>query len=113
MNLNTRIDFIFEKNITDEDGFKTFIEDTEDTGEVVYSCWANRKVLSASKEFLASGTNNYKEIVSFGIRYCPFVVGLDTLCYKIQHNKKNYNIIQIDDTSREFIYIKGENINGQ
>ena len=42
MDLNTRIDFIIEKNITDEDGFDI------STKEVVYSCWANRKVLSAS-----------------------------------------------------------------
>ena len=46
MDLNTRIDFIIEKNITDENGFDI------STKEVVYSCWANRKVLSASKEFL-------------------------------------------------------------
>lgn len=107
MDFNTRIDFIIEKNITDEDGFNTF------TKEVVYSCWANRKIISASKEFLASGTNNYKEIVSFAVRYCPSVVGLDTLCYKIKHKKKTYNIIQIDDTLKDFIYFKGENINGE
>lgn len=107
MNLNTRIDFIVEKNITDEEGFNTTLEET------VYSCWANRKVLSASKEFLASGTDNYKEIVSLGVRYCPFTSELDSLNYKIKHKGKTYNIVQIDDTSKDFIYIKGENVNGK
>lgn len=107
MDLNTRIDFIIEKNIVDEDGFDTSIE------ELVYSCWANRKVLSASKEFLSSGTDNYKEIVGFGVRYCPFTDEVDSLSYKIKHKGKTYNIVQVDDTSKDFIYFKGENINGK
>lgn len=107
MDLNTRIDFIIEKNITDEEGFNKSSE------EIVYSCWANRKVLSASKEFLASGTDNYKEIVSFGVRYCPFTSELDSLNYKIKHKGKTYNIVQVDDTSKDFIYLKGENVNGK
>ena len=107
MDLNTRIDFIIEKNIADEDGFDI------STKEVVYSCWANRKVLSASKEFLSSGTDNYKEVVSFGVRYCPFTSELDSLSYKIKHKGKTYNIIQVDDTSKDFIYLKGECVNGQ
>lgn len=107
MDLNTRIDFIIEKNITDEEGFNTSSE------EIVYSCWANRKVLSASKEFLASKTDNYKEIISFGVRCCPFTSELDSLNYKIKHKGKTYNIVQIDDTSKNFIYLKGENVNGK
>ena len=107
MDLNTRIDFIVEKNITDDSGFNTIVSN------VVYSCWANRKVLSASKEFLSSGTDNYKEVVSFGVRYCPFTSELDSLSYKIKHKGKTYNIIQVDDTSKDFIYFKGENVNGQ
>ena len=108
MDLNTRIDFIVEKHITDDEGFDVSTEEV-----VYYSCWANRKVLSASKEFLASGTDNYKEIVSFGVRYCPFTSELDSLNYKIKHKGKTYNIVQIDDTSKDFIYLKGENVNGK
>lgn len=106
MDLNTRIEFIIEENITDDNGFNTIVSN------VVYSCWANRKVLSSSKEFLASGTDNYKEIVSYAVRYCPFTADLNSLTYKIRHKNKTYNIVQVEDTSKDFIYLKGECVNG-
>lgn len=102
MDLNTRICFITEKLIEDEYGFinKQIVED--------YSCWSNRKVVSTSKEFMAGYTGVYKELVSFKVRNCKFIKEIDTHIYKIAWNEKTYNIIAIDDSLSDFIYIKGE-----
>ena len=102
MDLNTRISFITEKIVKDDDGFisKEIVEE--------YSCWSNRKVLSTSKEFMAGYTGVYKELISFKIRNCNFIKEINTHTYKIKWNKKVYNIIAIDDSLIDFVYIKGE-----
>ena len=104
MDLNTRISFVTEKVIKDDEGFinKEIVEE--------YNCWSNKKVLSTSKEFLSGYTGVYKELVSFKVRNCKFIKEINTHRYKVKCNEKVYNIIAIDDSLTDFIYIKGERI---
>lgn len=106
MDLNTRIEFVTEENIVDDEGFCTPALVSE------YTCWANRKVLSGTKEFLVNSTTNSKIICSFGVRCCNFIKGVDSLSYKIKHKGNIYNIVQVDDSYKDYIYFKGECING-
>ena len=104
MDLNTRISFITEKVIKDDDGFihKEIVEE--------YTCWSNRKVLSTSKEFMAGYTGIYKELTSFKVRNCKFIKEINTHQYKVKWKEKTYNIVAIDDSLTDFIYRNGERI---
>ena len=59
--MNERVEFIAYTQIEDEDGI------LEDTEEVVYSCWANKKSMT-NDEFVNSYATFNKYLISFRVR---------------------------------------------
>ena len=103
--MKDRIQFVSEQSGFDNMGFPV-------NGEVVaYECWANKKVLSSTKEFLSSGTNNSLVVLSFKVRNCIFIRNVNSLSYQIKYKGELYNIIQVDDTDVAYVYFKCEKVN--
>ncbi len=79
-----------------------------------YSCWTNKKVLSASNESFKNYETISEEIVSFCVRRCKKIKELngDTKSFVIEFEGREYNIIAIDDsyTDTDFVYIKCKRI---
>ena len=103
--MRDRIQFISEENGFDDMGFPVKNE------VVAYECWANRKVLSSTKEFLSSGSNNSLVVLSFKVRNCLFIRNVNSLSYQIKYKDELYNIIQVDDTDVAYVYFKCEKVN--
>lgn len=81
--------------------------------EKYYSCWTNKKVLSASGEDFKNYETISSEYVSFCVRRCKKIKELeDTKTFVITFEGKDYNILAIDDsyTDTEFVYIKCKRI---
>ena len=103
--MRDRIQFISEQNSFDDMGFPVKSE------VVAYECWANKKVLSSTKEFLSSNTNNSLVVLSFKVRNCLFIRNVNSLSYQIKYKDELYNIIQVDDSSLNFVFFKCEKVN--
>ena len=103
--MRDRIQFISEQNSFDDNGFPIKSE------VVAYECWANKKVLSSTKEFLSSGTNNALVVLSFKVRNCIFIRNVNSLSYQIKYKGELYNIVQVDDTDVAYVYFKCEKVN--
>ena len=103
--MRDRIQFISEENGFDDMGFPVKNE------VVAYECWANRKVLSSTKEFLSSNTNNSLVVLSFKVRNCIFIRNVNSLSYQIKYKGELYNIVQVDDTNVAYVYFKCEKVN--
>ena len=103
--MRDRIQFVSEQNSFDDNGFPVKSE------VVAYECWANRKVLSSTKEFLSGGTNNSLVVLSFKVRNCIFIRNVNSLSYKIRYKGELFNIIQVDDTDVVYGYFKCEKVN--
>ena len=103
--MKDRIQFVSEQNSFDDMGFPTSSE------IVAYECWANKKVLSSTKEFLSSGSNNSLVVLSFKVRNCIFIRNVNSLSYQIKYKGELYNIIQVDDTDVAYVYFKCEKVN--
>ena len=103
--MRDRIQFISEQNGFDDMGFPVKSE------VVAYECWANKKVLSSTKEFLSSGTNNSLVVLSFKVRNCIFIRNVNSLSYQIRYKGELYNIVQIDDSNVAYVYFKCEKVN--
>ena len=103
--MRDRIQFVSEQNSFDDMGFPMKSE------VVAYECWANRKVLSSTKEFLSSGTNNSQVVLSFKVRNCIFIRNVNSLSYQIRYKGELYNIVQVDDTDVAYVYFKCEKVN--
>ena len=103
--MRDRIQFISEQNIFDDNGFPVKSE------VVAYECWANKKVLSSTKEFLSSNTNNSLVVLSFKVRNCIFIRNVNSLSYQIRYKGGLYNIVQVDDTDVAYVYFKCEKVN--
>lgn len=103
--MRDRIQFISEQNSFDDMGFPVKSE------VVAYECWANKKVLSSTKEFLSSNTNNSLVVLSFKVRNCLFIRNVNSLSYQIKYKDELYNIIQVDDTDVAYVYFKCEKVN--
>lgn len=103
--MRDRIQFVSEENSFDDMGFPVKNE------VVAYECWANRKVLSSTKEFLSSNTNNSLVVLSFKVRNCFFIRNVNSLSYQIKYKNELYNIIQVDDTDIAYVYFKCEKVN--
>ena len=100
-----KIQFIVSSTEYDESGFPVELEN------VAYSCFANRKVLSSTKEFLMNNTTNQKVVVSFKVRNCKFIREVNSLSYQIKYKSELYNIIQVDNSSLNFVFLKCEKVN--
>ena len=103
--MRDRIQFVSEQNSFDDMGFPVKSE------IVAYECWANKKVLSSTKEFLSSGTNNSLVVLSFKVRNCIFIRNVNSLSYQIKYKGELYNIVQVDDTNIAYVYFKCEKVN--
>ena len=103
--MRDRIQFVSEQNSFDDMGFPMKSE------VVAYECWANKKVLSSTKEFLSSGTNNSLVVLSFKVRNCIFIRNVNSLSYQIKYKGELYNIVQIDDSNVAYVYFKCEKVN--
>lgn len=103
--MRDRIQFVSEQNSFDDMGFPMKSE------VVAYECWANKKVLSSTKEFLSSGTNNALVVLSFKVRNCIFIRNVNSLSYQIKYKGELYNIVQVDDTNIAYVYFKCEKVN--
>ena len=103
--MRDRIQFVSEQNSFDDNGFPITSE------FVAYECWANRKVLSSTKEFLSSGSNNALVVLSFKVRNCIFIRNVNSLSYKIRYKGELYNIVQVDNTDIAYVYFKFEKVN--
>ena len=103
--MRDRIQFISEQNGFDDMGFPVKSE------VVAYECWANKKVLSSTKEFLSSNTNNSLVVLSFKVRNCIFIRNVNSLSYQIRYKGELYNIVQVDDTDVAYVYFKCEKVN--
>ena len=103
--MRDRIQFVSEQNSFDDMGFPMKSE------VVAYECWANKKVLSSTKEFLSSGTNNALVVLSFKVRNCIFIRNVNSLSYQIKYKGELYNIVQIDDSNVAYVYFKCEKVN--
>ena len=103
--MKDRIQFVSEQNGFDDNGFPI----TSET--VAYECWANKKVLSSTKEFLSSGSNNSLVVLSFKVRNCIFIRNVNSLSYQIKYKGELYNIVQVDDTNVAYVYFKCEKVN--
>ena len=103
--MRDRIQFITEQNSFDDMGFPVKSE------TVAYECWANKRVLSSTKEFLSSNTNNSLVVLSFKVRNCIFIRNVNSLSYQIKYKDELYNIIQVDDTDVAYVYFKCEKVN--
>ena len=103
--MRDRIQFVSEQNSFDDMGFPMKSE------VVAYECWANKKVLSSTKEFLSSGSNNSLVVLSFKVRNCIFIRNVNSLSYQIKYKGELYNIVQIDDSNVAYVYFKCEKVN--
>ena len=103
--MRDRIQFVSEQNSFDDMGFPMKSE------VVAYECWANKKVLSSTKEFLSSGTNNALVVLSFKVRNCIFIRNVNSLSYQIRYKGELYNIVQVDDSNVAYVYFKWEKVN--
>lgn len=103
--MKDRIQFISEQNSFDDMGFPVKSE------VVAYECWANKRVLSSTKEFLSSNTNNSLVVLSFKVRNCIFIRNVNSLSYQIRYKGELYNIVQVDDTDIAYVYFKCEKVN--
>ena len=103
--MRDRIQFVSEQNSFDDMGFPVKSE------VVAYECWANKKVLSSTKEFLSSNTNNSLVVLSFKVRNCIFIRNVNSLSYQIRYKGELYNIVQVDDTDVAYVYFKCEKVN--
>lgn len=87
---------------------------TNTTKEKYYSCWTNKKVLSASGEDFKNYETISSEYVSFCVRRCKKIKELDgdTKSFIVTFEGKDYNILAIDDsyTDTEFVYVKCKRI---
>lgn len=102
--LREKIEFISEEPQFDLKGFK--LSDYT----MKYTCRANKKVLSSTKEFLLAHTTQYREMLSFKVRSCQFIRSLDTKGYQIRYQNKIYNIKSIDDSDSMYVMIKVESV---
>ena len=106
--LNKRLTIYKVTTAKDYHGFVTT------TKEKYYSCWTNKKVLSASGESFKNYETISEEYISFCVRKCNKIKELngDTKSFIITFEGKDYNILAIDDsyTDTEFIYIKCKRI---
>ena len=103
--MKDRIQFVSEQNAFDDMGFPIKSE------VVAYECWANKKVLSSTKEFLSSGSNNSLVVLSFKVRNCIFIRNVNSLSYQIKYKGDIFNIVQVDDTNVAYVYFKCEKVN--
>ena len=103
--MRDRIQFVSEQNSFDDNGFPVKNE------VVAYECWANKRVLSSTKEFLSSGTNNSLVVLSFKVRNCIFIRNVNSLSYQIKYKDELYNIVQVDDTNIAYVYFKCKKVN--
>ncbi|MTP79646.1 hypothetical protein GMB70_13400 [Turicibacter sanguinis] len=100
--LKEKIEFILDEPQFDPKGFKT------SDYTVKYTCRANKKVLSSTKEFLLAHTTQYREVLSFKVRSCKFIQSLDTKRYQVRYLSKLYNIKAIDDSDSMYVMLKVE-----
>lgn len=103
--MNDRVEFIAYTQTEDEDGI------LEDTEEVVYSCWANKKSMT-NDEFVNSYATFNKYLISFRTRYCKFTKELEynTKKYKLRYKNQIFNIIAAIDYQNlhKFVDVKVE-----
>lgn len=64
-----------------------------------HKCWANVSGVSG-KEYWQARQQNEEQIVSFRIRYCRKLSGLNTYDYRILYNGETYNIQYSDNLFR-------------
>lgn len=89
---------------------------TNVTKEKYYSCWTNKKVLSASNESFKNYETISEEVISFCVRRCKKIKELngDTKSFIIEFEGKDYDILAIDDSytnaNEGFVYIKCKRI---
>ncbi len=67
--------------------------------EDFHKCWANVGGVSG-KEFWQARQQNEEQIVSFKIRYCRKLSGLNSYDYRILYHGETYNIQYIDNLFR-------------
>lgn len=99
--LKDRISIVKNEIVSDRFGFKE-IQEVE-----YYSCWCSY-TFNSSKEKWDNYTKDTIVVSSFKIRRCQKTNNLDTKSYFIKFKNKMYNIIFIDDSNRDYIYIKAE-----
>lgn len=106
--LNKRLEIYKVTTSKDYHGF------TNVTKEKYYSCWTNKKVLSASNESFKNYETISEEVVSFCVRICRKIKELngDTKSFIIEFEGREYDILAIDDsyTDTDFVYIKCKRI---
>lgn len=64
-----------------------------------HKCWA-RVIGISDKEYWQARQQNEEQIVSFKIRYCRKLSGLNDYDYRILYNGETYNIKHIDNLFR-------------
>lgn len=61
-----------------------------------HKCWANVNGVSG-KEYWQARQQNEEQIISFKIRYCRKLFGLNSFDYRIMYRGETYNIQYIDN----------------